>query len=379
MKSPQIIVAGHICLDLIPCLAGSPQALCEPGRRAIAGPLTLATGGAVANTGLALHRLGVPVRLLGKVGDDELGEVVRRLLQTVDPGLADSLVVGAGEPTSYTIVINPPDVDRSFLHCPGVNDSFRPEEIAALPLENARAFHFGYPPLMRQTYLDGGAGLADLFGRLRSRGVMTSLDMARPDPESESGRVDWAAWLEAVLPQVDVFLPSLEELAYMLPGEQAGETGEITGVRRLAERCLEFGAGMVAIKLGEGGLYLRTARHPARLPRDLGVAYAGRELLATCFKVKVAGTTGAGDCTIAGFLAGLVNGLCPEAALTTAVAAGACNVESPQAARGVPNWQTLQRRLQTKWERLPVRMALPGWRWLPQAQIWAGPDDAPAA
>lgn len=40
--------------------------------------------------------------------------------------------------------------------------------------------------------------------------------MAKPDPTSEAGRKDWNRILERVLPYVDIFLPSLEEILYMI-------------------------------------------------------------------------------------------------------------------------------------------------------------------
>jgi sugar/nucleoside kinase (ribokinase family) len=68
------VVAGHIALDLYPELAG-PVAY-EPGRLNVVGPALISTGGSVFNTGIALHRLGVPVRLVAKVGADLFGEAV---------------------------------------------------------------------------------------------------------------------------------------------------------------------------------------------------------------------------------------------------------------------------------------------------------------
>ena len=65
------IVAGHICLDIIPDLSGSTleqfRRTFVPGRLVQVGSATLGTGGAVSNVGLALHKLGLDVRLMGKV------------------------------------------------------------------------------------------------------------------------------------------------------------------------------------------------------------------------------------------------------------------------------------------------------------------------
>ena len=83
-KKAEAVVAGHICLDIIPQIVrreGGLKALLAPGKLVDVGPATLSTGGAVSNTGLALHRLGLPTRLMGKIGDDGLGQTILELLR----------------------------------------------------------------------------------------------------------------------------------------------------------------------------------------------------------------------------------------------------------------------------------------------------------
>ena len=69
----EAIVAGHICLDILPTLTGGSIAF-APGRSIEAGKALLSTGGPVSNTGLAMHVLGVRTGLIGKVGDDLFGQ-----------------------------------------------------------------------------------------------------------------------------------------------------------------------------------------------------------------------------------------------------------------------------------------------------------------
>ena len=103
--------------------------------------------------------------------------------------------------------------------------------------------------------------------------------------------------------------------------------------------------------------------------------WTGRELLAPCFQTNVTGATGSGDCTIAGFLAGLIHGLGPEGTITGAVAVGACNVEQVDATSGVRPWDEVQDRVAKGWPRAPVALPLEGWRWDPAAGVWFGPAD----
>ena len=404
----EIIVAGVTVLDLIPTFLENDQAsipliqnraFLTPGQLVSCGPARVATGGAAPNTGLALYRLGFPVRLAGRVGDDLFGKIILDSLASRSPELARNMVVSPGETTSYAMVINPPGFDRAFLYCSGANDTFSARDVHFDRLADARLFHFGYLNVMPRMYQDQGKELQSLYRQARSAGLVTSLDIAFPDLNSQSFKEDWPAIFSRVLPEVDIFIPSFNESLVLLDRqtydqliEQAGQRkdslgGILSGVdggllTLLGERLVSMGAAVVGLKLGDQGLYLRTTGQRDRLERIAGrlpvdpEQWANRELLTPCFKVKVAGTVGAGDCTIAGFLAGVSFGQAPEAAMTSAVAVGACSVEAADATSGIPGWDEVQARIGRGWARLPMGLALPGWEWDPAAQVWVGPHDA---
>src|SRR5438309_2015186 len=94
-KSVEVIVAGHICLDILPDFTQhTPESeMLVPGKLTTVGPATLAIGGAVANAGLALHRLGVSTRLVGKVGNDHLGRLILHMLRESNPVLAEEMLI----------------------------------------------------------------------------------------------------------------------------------------------------------------------------------------------------------------------------------------------------------------------------------------------
>jgi len=343
-----VVVAGHVCLDVMPRLES--RAAIVPGGLIEVGDAALSTGGAVANTGVALHRLGVPVRLVGKVGDDLFGGAVLEALGA--HGLAGDMIVAPGEATSYSIVISPPGVDRSFLHCPGANATFGADDVGDAALAGARVLHVGYPPVMPRMFANGGAELERLLARAREAGAATSLDLSLPDPDTAAGRVDWRAVLARTLPLVDVFAPSLDELAFML----GGATPE-----GLAADALGMGAAVVALKLGDRGLYLRTGDDVGGACTRLGLDaddWRDREIRSPCFRSReLVGTTGAGDCTIAGLLAALLRGEGPEDAATAATAVGACCVEAPDATSGIPPWDEVAARIAAGWPRLEAATA----------------------
>jgi len=394
MTELDIIVAGHLCLDIYPDLSGMEREPFEktflPGRLISTGPVTFCTGGAVSNTGLALHRLGLSTRLISKVGDDLFGQAILQIIKSHGERLADGMQIDPTASTSYTVMINYPGVDRIFLHYPGANDTFSAGDVPYEAIRQARLFHFGYPPIMRTIYLEDGMQLVEIFRRAKESGVTTSLDMAFPDPASASGRADWRRILERALPFVDIFLPSVEESLFMLRRDLYFRLSETSGhdgivslltpelLSSLGSELLGMGAKIVVLKLGDHGLYLRTADAPALAnlgraqPFDLS-AWGQREFWAPCFKVRVAGTTGAGDATIAGFLAAFLRGFTPEATLTTAVAVGACNVEAADTLTGILSWEATRERISRGWPRRPLSLQTDGWEFDPASGHWRGP------
>lgn len=391
----RIAVAGHICLDIIPPFDGSKKnfdKLILPGKLIEVGPAMISSGGAVSNTGLALHRLGVPIILIGKLGSDFFGKIILDLLNSEDPALTEGMIISAKSNTAYTVVISPPGSDRLFLHFPGANDDFSSADICEIGLNGIDIFHFGYPPLMRQMYQDEGRELEALFRWVQNQGITTSLDLAKPDPESEAGSVDWRSILERVLPFVDIFLPSVDEILYMLDRDLfyslTQKHGEFNFIKflntelldSLANTLIKMGSNIVAIKLGDQGLYLRTGKNVQRVVGAANSAneithWSDRQLLAPCFHTTVIGTTGTGDCTIAGLLAGLIVGVKPVDALKLAVGVGACCTEKLDATSGVPPLNMVYNRFSAGWKCRDLLIKKNGWKWLKDRSIWQGPRD----
>lgn len=374
-EPPQVVVAGHICLDVIPSFRTTKTAaigeMFVPGKLINMGPARVSTGGPVSNTGIALGILGVPTRLMGKIGDDFFGEGVLRLLR--ERGAADGMLVAPGEHTSYTVVVAPPGCDRIFLHSPGANDTFRASDIHYDLVSQARLFHFGYPPLMRGIFANDGAELIEIFRRVKSLGVTTSLDMSLPDASSESGRVDWDRLLQRLLPYVDIYLPSVEETMFMVARDEfdrlnrqaAGhdllEALDLDSLPPLGGKLISYGARIAVIKCGIKGYYIRTGDRSAiesmgtARPADPG-NWAARELHEESFQVpEVASATGSGDSSIAGFLAALLHGSPVEDAIRIACAVGGQNVRTFDATSGIKPWaETLAMLPGWQKNRLPV-------------------------
>lgn len=367
--SKRVIAAGHICLDITPVFpAGKPYdsigQILIPGKLITTGQADVHTGGSVANTGLALKFLGADVTLLGKIGNDAFGDMVRG---TLEQHGVDGLIVDEESSTSYSVVLAVPGIDRIFLHNPGANDTFCAADIPGQTLEDAALFHFGYPPLMKKMYEQDGQELICLFRRLKEQGIATSLDLAAVDADSEAGKVNWQAVLAGVLPYTDFFVPSFEELCFMLERSRydmlAQLAGDITAVldmerdvKPLARKCLELGCKAVLIKCGTAGMYYCTANAETmagaghRLELD-AEAWANREGIQPCFKAEqVLSGTGAGDTSIAAFLVAVLQGRSPSECAALAAAEGACAVTAYDALSGLKSISELERRIALGWE-----------------------------
>lgn len=354
-----VIVSGHLCLDMLPRMDNVTQAaLARPGHLIETGPLDISTGGAVSNVGLALHRLGANVRLMATVGDDLIGRAIVDFVNARDPSLSQSIRVQPGQQSSYTVVLAPERADRTFLHCPGINGTFGTEYIDFALLQQTKIFYLGYPPLLPRLMIDDGAELELIFRQAKAAGAVTALDMTLPDPNGPGGTVDWPKLLRRTLPFVDIFLPSIEEILYMTRRADyevwRGNVLEhlsIPYLHDLAAELLAMGVSIAGFKLGAMGMYIHcgSAEQLTQLGVLDSVAWAEAEIYSPAFEVDVVGTTGAGDSAYGGFLIALLRGLSPRETVRFACAVGACNVEAADATSGVRSWDETTARIGAGW------------------------------
>ncbi len=373
-----VVVCGHICLDIIPRWSGGGIEMLVPGHVLEMSGVDISTGGSVANTGLTLYQLGIQPTLLGKIGNDVFGQIILEILQKQNTELSKNMIISNDDDSSYTIVLNPPDTDRIFLHFPGSNHTFNADEIPYSNIEDAHLFHFGYPPLMKQFYQNNGEELVRMFEKVRMMGMITSLDMAMPDPETPSGKIDWRELLENVLPYVDIFVPSIDELLYMWNRKdyQLWFTGEksltLDWLSQLSQELIDTGLAIVMIKLGDKGLFLKTGvlEEKNLFSFIQKKQWSLRQLFSPCYETKVIGTTGAGDATIAGFLSQILQGSTPEQAMNIGTATGACCVEARDATSGIKSINKIEERIQKGWKKQTPLLSTKGWKWFPEYQLW---------
>jgi argininosuccinate lyase len=250
--------------------------------------MSLRVGGAGANAALALTEAGMEVRLIGCVGDDELGRWMREELAPA--GLADELLVASAGSSGLTVALESPERDRTFLTYLGVNADWTPAMIPkdALETENLLLCDYFVAPKLQ------GKAAQDLLGATRAYGGRTFFDTAW-DPGGFAAPT--RAQVGEVLRVVDVFLPNEAEACAL--------AGVAPNAAQAAARKLQkLSGGWIVVKLGGRGCLAA------------GPDEAGLEVPAP--SVDIADTTGAGDAFNAGLVNALSEGAGWQEALTAA-------------------------------------------------------------
>lgn len=284
MPLPTVTVIGCVQVDVVM----SPVTdLPSPGGTLLTEQMTMRVGGAGANAALAAVEAGARARLFGCIGEDQLGEWMRE--QLTPAGLADELVVLAGETTGLTVALESPARDRTFLTYLGVNASWEAATIPedALACENLLLCDYFVAPKLR------GAPARRMLETARAHGGRTFFDTtwdADGFPNQTRDEV------YELLPSVDVFLPNEVEACALADSEGEPET---------AARALQsLSGGWVVVKLGPSGCF--------------AVGPDGTELSVSAPATEVVDTTGAGDAFNSGLVHSLAVGASWPDALSTA-------------------------------------------------------------
>ena len=288
MSSPRVVVLGDLVYDLLARIEG-PVAF---GTDTFA-PIHAVGGGSGANAAAWLASLGIETHLVGRIGDDVLGEVLVDELRSVgvtahlarDPSIGTGkvfvLVDGAGERTMIT--------DR------GAGEALSPGDLPTGLFDGGHLHLSGYA-------FSGGSRRETALKALRlarEAGMSVSVDPSSVPLLREIGPERFLGWTR----DADLCFPNLAEGA-LLGGE--GEPD------RVAERMLDHYPAVV-LKLGAAGaLYAGADGERVHLPAE---------------PARVADTTGAGDALCAGFLAAWLSGAPPAAALQRGVELAARAVE----------------------------------------------------
>lgn len=305
----KVLTMGHACVDITPRLDISPGI--EPGILYAVGPLHFSLGGSAINTGRKLHELGTDTTMVIATGKDELALIYEQLLRASGVPM---ILMQTPLTTSYSIVVEHGQHDRTFWQHEGFNAALDPREVdvaGAAP----DLLHAGYPSLV-PFWCENVGVLAETFAATRAMGITVSLDLAHVGEGSIADRVDWHDWFARTLPHVDVLSPSWDDVSSAL-----GVDGDPTPdrMREMAQKLLDWGVAVVQLSAGKDGFLLRSAGQE-RLERGGGVlsqlsAWADQDVWFEAEAIESPRTTvGAGDSLTAGLLHALGQGMSPAAA-----------------------------------------------------------------
>lgn len=280
-KRAKIVVIGSVNMDLvIEC-----ERLPHPGETLTGHDTVMIPGGKGANQAVAAARLGADVYMVGRIGDDTFGRVLRDGLEKNGVN-THYLKTTRGVSSGTAMIVVQKGGENSIILSPGANGKVTAKDVeSALPvIRNADA-------VLLQLEIPISAVLRAVK-LCKKHGVMSVLD---PAPAPVSG-------LSQGLYCVDIISPNETEAATILKGKNA--TPEW-----ITRRLLEEGAGHVVLKLGKRG-----SVHADR---------TGVMTHVKGFKIRPVDTTAAGDSFTAGLAVSRAEGFSWADALRFANACGA--------------------------------------------------------
>jgi len=303
MANNKILVAGSLNMDQVVHVPRIPVL----GETLLgAGSLKLVPGGKGANQAVAMARLGAPVAMAGRVGNDPFGERLLSSLQSdnVDTGL---IVVDQEEASGVAFIFLAPDGNNAIVVAAGANMRVGQDSVQSSTIFEAIA---QAQALVLQLEIPLETVILFIAAAYKG-GVPVVLNLAPGQPLSKG-----------VLRQVEILI--VNETEASLLSDQRVDSLE--DARRVATVLHEQGIPKVVITLGSQGALLATSDGSGKT----------RIIYQSAPVVQVIDTTAAGDCFVGALTVALTEGQSPEDALRFAVYASALKVTKFGAQSGLP-------------------------------------------
>lgn len=296
MNKP-LVVVGSLNMDLVIRSPRHPRV----GETILGGPFQTFPGGKGANQAVAIARLGAPVAMIGRVGQDDFGEALLR--SAARDGVNISAITRDPEAaTGVALITVDAAGQNTIVVAPGANARVSTADIAACEglIASAAALvvqlECPIPAVLQAARI------------ARRNGVPILLNPAPAQPLSDE-----------LLARVDVLIPNQTELFQLAPGQDSTQTA----ARVLRAR----GVKTVVVTLGEDGVYV--------LGSDL-------EEILPAHVVQVVDTVAAGDAFVGAFAVALAEGRTIVEAARWGNAAGALAVTRHGAQPSLPFLEEIQ-------------------------------------
>jgi 2-dehydro-3-deoxygluconokinase len=304
--SAEIVTVGETLVSLINPAIGPLR---------YARSLDITVGGAESNLAIGATRLGRTTAWIGRVGNDEFGQLVQQRLR--GEGLDVRAIVDPHRPTAVMVKSRRTADYGSVTYYRGgsAGSALCPEDVDEGLVRSARVLHLtGITPALSSQARDAVHAAADVA---RSHGVLVSVDFnyrrALWEPEKAAEEFRWLA------KNADICFAAADEAAIAVGDEDP---------EMLARRLADLGPRHVLIKLGANGAVgvVDDELHTVTPPRVTAIDHVG-----------------AGDAFAAGYLSGLLEGADLAERMTLAAQVGAYAVTVAGDWEGLPTRAELKR------------------------------------
>lgn len=300
----RILVVGSINLDLVVSTNRIPQI----GETITGRDFQTFFGGKGANQAVGVARLGYPVSMIGRVGNDEFGRRLRRALSLAGVQ-AQAVRVTSQTPSGVSLITVESQGRNSIVVIPGANGKLTPWDIRReLALVRSAGLILSQLEIPLET-VDYLAAAAARFG------IPFVLDPA-PAQKLPSSLLKRVAWLT----------PNETEAGILCGASPDAVTTE--SARKVAKSLLKRGPQNIALKLGSRGVYWASGNGESFVP---------------AFKVQAVDSTAAGDAFNAGLAVSLMKGAEPPEAVRFASAVAALSVTRAGAQPSMPTSREVSR------------------------------------
>ena len=275
-------------LTILDILGKGIEQIPEGGKTTLIEEIRITPAGTAAGPAVIAAKLGLKTALIGAIGNDDLGNILERMLQKQGVDIA-FLQKTPDRPTAATILAVNKEGARPNFHAIGATILLEIDDARRRCITESRFVHWGGVGTMPN--LDRGKG-AEILTEAKNGGAVITSDFISPTPKT-------LAQLKLVMPHIDYFMPSFEE---------AMEVAGTNSPEETARYFIDLGAGACILKMGAKGSLLVTGEKRITIP---------------AFAVNAYDTTGCGDAYCAGFIAALARGWDPETSCRFASATAA--------------------------------------------------------
>jgi ribokinase len=287
-----IVVVGSINQDLVV----SAEKIPSGGETVIGSDFQIHAGGKGANQAVAIARLGYPVHMIGRLGDDAIGSEMRS--QLCQAGVGTQSIATSEGGSGVALIVVSATGENSIVVAPGANAKLTPQDV-----EEHRTLIQRAAVVLAQ--LEIPLDTVDALARIcEQEHVPLILDPA-PARELPQGILRRTAW----------FTPNESEAAFYAQGRKESPVA-------IADELIKAGCRGVVLKMGSRGVHLATSDSSGEV--------------IPAFVVKAVDSTAAGDAFNGAFAVGLMLGKSPRESAIFASAVAAISVTRPGAQTSMP-------------------------------------------